>query len=286
MTRNDQMESLKLQAAIADIENKLFNGGASFRSSTSMLVKMLNDAKNELNSVEESEKKHHDEEQRKAQAEVAAVVYLVSRETALNELEREQYGAFIARDFFTKADFNNLDEFYTHTWDRLTEGGKAEMSQRVWEGVRRDEYEFTDMPESVKQKEAQRIHDMLSGISRTPPEMNRIPQTDRTEFVAAWDSGRKEVAYKILDRPSFAENVAVSSRPVLEKSGENRECFDRQALTDGELGKVVKKPSPSDSPQRDSDNTLSGDLLANLDCGASKPTALPLPQGEINRSPK
>jgi hypothetical protein len=286
MVNRDQMESLRLQAAITDIQAMIYNSGASARSSTSMLVKMLNDAKQELIGVEARSHQHNEEERRKIQAEVAAVVYLVAQETALNELEREQYGAFISREFFTKTDFDDLEKFYTYSWDKLTDGGKAQMSQRVWEGVRRHEYEFTELPDSVKEKEAQRIHDMLSGISRIPPEMNRIPQTDRTDFVTAWHSGRKEAAYNILDRPSFAENVVVLSRPVLEKSGEDREWFDPQALTDGELGKVVKKPSPSDSLHRDSDNTLSGDLLANLDSGASKPTALPLPQAGINRSPR
>ncbi len=210
MTRNDQMESLKLQAAIADIENKLFNGGASFRSSTSTLVKLLNDAKHELNSVDANEKKHHDEEQRKAQAEVAAVAYLVARETALNEHEREQYGAFIARDFFTKTDFNELEKFYTHAWDRMTEGGKAEMSHRVWEGVRREEYQFNELPESVKQKEAQLLRDSLRGVDRPLGELEQIPAQDRTNFIQAWDAGNRQEAYNVLDRPWFAEHASRS----------------------------------------------------------------------------
>jgi hypothetical protein len=266
MTRNDQMESRKLQAAIADIENKLFNGGASERSSTSMLVKMLNDAKNELNSVEENVKKHHDEEQRKVQAEVAAVVYLVSRETALNELEREQYGAFIARDFFTKADFNNLDEFYTHTWDRLTEGGKAEMSQRVWEGVRRDEYEFTDMPESVKQKEAMLLRDSLGAGDRPLGKLEQIPEQDRVDFIQACDSGNRKEAYKVLDRPSFAEHVSRSPEVAASKAAVN----DRAANTQEAKVAETKTEKPNGTGSTPSAETLD---FTDIDLETHKPSA-------------
>ena len=78
------------------------------------------------------------------------------KEAALNTKEKEQYSGFLKEDFFTKKDFGRLDDFYAHTWDRLSEGGKEQMSKRIWEGVRRNEYKFTDLPKDVQEKEESR----------------------------------------------------------------------------------------------------------------------------------
>jgi hypothetical protein len=137
---------------------------------------------------------------------------LVAQETALNQRERQQYGAFIQKEFFTKNDFTALEDFYASAWDRLTDGGKAQMSHRVWEGVRRDEYQFSELPDELKEKEAQSVRDKLSGLKQMPPEMSNIPATDRNDFTRAWDSGSKNEAYTVLDRPSFAENVALRQK--------------------------------------------------------------------------
>lgn len=191
MSKNDEVGSWKLQTVISDIEHRLSNRGASVGSSASMLAAILDDAKKQLNNLDLKQKDHNEEERRKANAELATVVYLVAQETALSQRERQQYGAFIQKDFSTKNDFTALEDFYSNAWDRLTEDGKVEMSQRVWEGVRREEYTFNDLPETVKQKEARSIRDMFAGLRQLPPEMDNISQADRSDFIEAWDDGRK-----------------------------------------------------------------------------------------------
>lgn len=39
-------------------------------------------------------------------------------------------------------------------YHKLTDGGKAEMSTRVWNGVRRKKYEFIELPDIVKEKDS------------------------------------------------------------------------------------------------------------------------------------
>ncbi len=251
-----------------------------------MLVGILNEAKKQLTGLQMKEQSHNDEERRKADAQLVAVVHLVTQETALNQRERQQYGAFIQKEFFTKNDFTELENFYASAWDRLTAGGKAQMSHRVWEGVRRDEYQFSELPDEVKEKEAQSVRDMLSALKEMPPEMKRIPVTDRNDFTRAWDSGRKDEAYTVLDRSSFKENVAISTTPVLERNGEVQQTSSRRELADNEQVNEVEVQSPPRNSERNGGKAFSTDLLAGLDNSASKPTDLPTPIGIVERSPQ
>lgn len=74
-----------------------------------------------------------DEKKKRAEAETLGLVYLVQKEARLSAAEKQQYGSFLEKDFFTKNDFDDLDKFYGSAWDRLTDDGKAQMSHRVWE---------------------------------------------------------------------------------------------------------------------------------------------------------
>ena len=286
MSKIDEIESWKLQARISDLEHQLSSSGASVRSSTSMLLEILNDAKRQLTGLQMKEQSHNEDERRKADAQLVAVVQLVAQETALNQRERQQYGAFIQKEFFTKNDFTALEDFYASAWDRLTDGGKAQMSHRVWEGVRRDEYQFSELPDELKEKEAQSVRDKLSGLKHMPPEMNNISATDRNDFTRAWDSGRKNEAYTVLDRPSFAENVALVSAPILERSGEVNQASCRRKIADIEQVTDVEAPQAPQTPERKSGKAISADLLAGLDNAVSKPTDLPSPTGDGGRGPK
>ncbi len=63
---------------------------------------------------------------------------LVEREKALTETERKEYTALLKHERFTKAEFGTLERFYKSAYDKLTEGGKAEISKRVWSGTRKE----------------------------------------------------------------------------------------------------------------------------------------------------
>jgi len=176
---------------------------------TSILVSNIESLKDRMEIVER-EVAISQEEKNQLTVREAAMVYLMERETALTHNEREQYGAFLSREFFTKDDFGSLAGFYENTWDRLSEDGKAQMSHRVWEGVRQEQYQFSELPEAVKEKEGQRLYQALKNEVALAGQLERIPQADRHDFVTAWQSGKHEEAYQVLNRSTFTDNVAVS----------------------------------------------------------------------------
>ena len=143
--------------------------------------------------------------------------YLVERETALSVSERGQYSSFLSKPFFTKSDFAELNEFYGSAYERLTERGKAEMSFRVWEGVRNGEYLFTDLPDNVKEKESERLYNLLANPDQMPENLKNIPEAERQEFMVAMKSGNREAAYKMLDGESFKDSVASSVEVAMKK---------------------------------------------------------------------
>lgn len=219
MSKLDEVERQRLAQAVRQMEILLHSHSASAGSAvTSMLVNFVEGAKKRIAALdteikaETAEKKEHEERHI-----AASIRHLAERETALNQRERGQYAQFLSREFFTKNDFGTLEDFYTSAWDRLSEGGKAQMSHRVWEGVRREEYEFSELPEVVKEKEAERLRDQLR-YKNPPPELGAIPLKDRSDFIDAWDSGQKRKAYEMLDRESFAENVALTAKQHVAQS--------------------------------------------------------------------
>lgn len=64
---------------------------------------------------------------------------LAQKEHTLNQSERADYIDLLRHPRFTKADSAELDRFYKKPYDKLSEQGKDEMSQRVWAGTHPDE---------------------------------------------------------------------------------------------------------------------------------------------------
>lgn len=226
-----ESEYKQLLAQIANIERNMALPAS--REVSNALLTFLNSLKTRLGVLEEKQKAA--EESKERAENLQRVVQLVERETALNAAEKEQYGSFLKQEYFTKADFGRLDEFYTNTYDKLTAEGKAQMSYRVWEGVRREEYRFSAMPESVKEREAAGVR---QGLEAGHKNLKAIPEEDRSDFINAWDAGRKHESYKVLDRPSFAKSVSVSPA-VSEKDAAHHEARNTTVV---ENEHKVKKP--------------------------------------------
>lgn len=208
ITGLDKAEAARLREVVRQLESLLAPGGAQGGVAGSMLLhQMLESDRQRLLHLEELEAAALVDEREKSVRELALSV-AAQRETALTAAERAQYTEFLGKEAFTKADFGKLEDFYRSAWDRLSEDGKAEMSQRIWEGVRRDEYEFSELPDIVKQKEAQYLYNQLRDGAERNPGLLRIPETDRADFLREWDTGNRSKTYEVLDRPSFSENVA------------------------------------------------------------------------------
>ena len=64
------------------------------------------------------------------------IAALVAVEKALSDSDQEEYSAILKHEHFTKAEFAQLEHFYSNGYDKLSEEGKRQMSRRVWDGMR------------------------------------------------------------------------------------------------------------------------------------------------------
>lgn len=237
----EEQERKQLLAAIAHVERSMAVP-ASREVSTGLLT-YLNSLKTRLGALEEKQKAFEEQEERTAG--LQRVAAMVERETALNAAEKEQYRGFLMKEFFTKGDFSALENFYAGAYDRLTEEGKSEMSYRVWEGIRRGEFEFQEMPEVLKEKEAARLREELGAGNK---DLEAIPETDRSDFINSWDAGRKKESYEVLDRPAFAKAVSLSPAVVPEKEV-TTQAVKADAVQDKTNTKTAKVQTPATTPE-------------------------------------
>jgi len=199
----DRMEQASLERVVSDLERDMrssppgtrpfFNGVISnLRARLGVLDKKIHDAERE----KEQEKSNE-----------VAVIQLAEKEAALNAKEKGEYSGFLKEDYFTKKDFAHLDEFYAHTWDRLSEGGKDQMSKRIWEGVRRNEYKFSNLPKDVQEKEEDRVYKLLKEAPARRTNALQVPEADRSDFIRSYEKGDRTNAAHILDREAFKQNM-------------------------------------------------------------------------------
>jgi len=263
MAESEEDEYWRLRTAVSQIEAVVANGAVGTHSQvSSILLTWADNARKRLDQIEHSGSQLPDNEKRQRDAtQLVFAKYLVEKETALNSQERAQYEGFLSREFFTREDFGALEQFYAKSWDKLSEAGKAQMSYRIWEGARRDEYDFSELPEKVKEKEAQRLYEALLNEKGRPAELNRIPAEDSQGFVQAWKNGNREEAYQILNRPAFAENVALSPRVMSAENGKQQNTTERAEVAGGTSVTSVEAAPQSEVSSNDS---MSEELLGKL----------------------
>lgn len=200
----DEMERSNLQKSISEVEALL---AASTPGTRPVFENFLQNTKARVNTLDKKIKDSEKERDARSRDEVAKTEYLAKRETALNAREQKTYSGFLEKEFFTKNDFAGLEQFYQKTWDRLSEDGKDEMSHRIWEGIRRDEYTFSELPQAVREKEAERVYSLLRRSETELRGAERIPAQDREDFIGAYEDGKRNEAATILDRESFREHM-------------------------------------------------------------------------------
>ena len=208
MSQLDDVEYANLAEQVRRIEELVNSGQAG--GSDYLLKGFLNNAKARMEVIRQDEHGSEEKKEQKSRENANAVI-LAEMEHRLNSVEKEQYSGFLKLDYFTKANFEELDEFYEKTWDKLTEEGKSQMSYRVWEGVRQGEYSFDELPENVRKKEAERLYEKLVGTERAPASLANIPQQDRADFIREYEAGNEKAVTEVLNRESFSMNVSTHS---------------------------------------------------------------------------
>ena len=205
------------------------------------------------------------------------VAALVERESRLTLGEKEQYGSFLKLDWFTKSNFEDLDQFYSSSWDRLSEEGKTQMSYRVWEGVRQGEYSFAELPENVRKKEADRLYEQLMGEDMGQPSLANIPAQDREEFIREYEAGNDQAVAEVLSRESFVMNVSTTS---------SREDSLRESSVSSKKEAEDQKPRKSESRESRESNDASEELsLAGVALADATDVSSPAVQNPGSRAP-
>lgn len=146
----DEQERNNLQRAISDLETVIAVSNPNTRR---ILESSLAGAKLRVSTLDKRIEEAKVERAAEVQAQAMAAVALAAKETALSARERETYRGFLEESYFTKKDFGKLDEFYKHGYDRLSEEGKEEMSQRLHEGIKRGEFRFSDLSRAVQERD-------------------------------------------------------------------------------------------------------------------------------------
>jgi hypothetical protein len=125
------------------------------------------------------------------------------------------------------------------------------------------------------------LHQLLLKGEDVATDLEKIPQTDREDFQSAWRAGHRKEACEILDRPSFAENVAVSSRRVTSQNGREQAGDKRSAIAEASANteKTARQSAPATTsgskPVSDADlSALSLDNFKSVP--SAKPTQLPV----------
>jgi len=276
----DRLEQASLERSVSDVERLMLSSSPGAHP---ILSAFLLNAKARLGALE---KKIHDEEHEKeeqARHDIALVV-LAEREAALSEKERDQYSGFLKEDFFTKKDFARLDDFYAHGWDRLSQRGRDEMSHRIWEGVRRDEYKFADLPKSVREKETNQAYQILRDSPNRSDSAAQIPEKDKDDFLRAYASGSRDDAAKILDRPSFKENMfpAGDAKEVRHTAVTQGKDVDSETVA---TGVKAVDPKRGKDQSKAADDSMGNLDLSAIDLSGMKP-AENSTQGSVASLPK
>ena len=243
MAAVDLNEYRKLQDTVLEVE-KLLAG--SPQGVNPLLATFLANAKKRIEVLEHEIK----EAEEKVRVEQAVAAKTAEAEAALNQDEKNIFAGLLKKDFFTKHDLPEVDSFYKRAWDKLTEGGKGELSHRVWEGIRHGEAKFSELLDNIKEKEAKRLYELLNKHEDVSTQAAQIPESDRKDFIRAFESGKKEEAYQILDRQSFTNNVSVS-REIKSVDAQASREVDSKSIASAAITKTsdaAKETGLDDSP--------------------------------------
>jgi hypothetical protein len=242
-TSTDELERSTLQKAISDVERVIAN---SVPGTQSFLQVFLQNAKGRVDALDKKIKDAQVERETHAR-EAVVIAQMVEREKALNAQEKETFGCFLKKDFFTKSDFGSLEKFYAKTWDKLSDEGKDAMSHRFWEGIRRDQYSFGAAPKDMREKETDWAYTTLVKRENVPSRAGKIPEKDRQDFIRAYEAGEKEESQKILERDSFKQHLFRGA----ESNGEQQIHAERGRDKEGKVvgAAIASAPSARDEPR-------------------------------------
>jgi hypothetical protein len=245
-TKQQEMERDSLQGVISQMQGALMFATPESRPA---LATALRNATARLGVVEKKIEELQVARETEAK-EQTNVIAIAQRESRLNQQERNTFAGFLKEDFFTKKDFGRLEQFYEKTWDRLSESGKNQMSHRIWEGIRHHEYTFDQLPPKVRERETERAYGALVKQPDLAADVSKIPEKDRSDFIRAYEAGKRDEAEKILERESFRSNMfrGAESKSVKHTGVEIGRDGDGKSVRE----KIAAGPVPGEPPRQPS----------------------------------
>lgn len=153
MAGNNEVEGSRFARKVEEIEKLIRAGGMT--SGGSSLAALLQTAEARLEETRmEDQQFGPDTKNKKERDHNAAIAHMVEREHKLNQKEREQYARFLEMEYFRRKDLDQLAAFYADGggYDKLSEEGKIQMSQRIEKGIERGEFTRDDLPAEVSRK--------------------------------------------------------------------------------------------------------------------------------------
>lgn len=280
MSELDKAEYQRIEAAIRATEQMMI-GNPHIRQDA--VAALLEPSKGRLHQLDHNGTGlSADVDNRKKQAsDSIAIAVLVMQETQLNSAEKEIYGSFLQQDHFSRDDFGKLDEFYTDggAWDRLSENGKKNMSERFWKGVEQGQYTLQEAPQNVRNKETDQLAFYIQNPDKAPEAVQRMSPAVKADFMTAHESGNKEAAREILNsKPLFESSTNGKTQAAAEHSevALGREAEDKaETLTQNQGSAEELEDRASDIPK-----------LASFDeLPSTSPTQLPAAGGSSGRTP-
>lgn len=268
MSELDKSEYQRIEAAIRATEQAMA-GNPHIR--TDAAAAMLEPSKKRLEVLEQDGfAPHQDDDKRKKEGQTAvAVAYLVMQETRLNSEEKQAYGSFLQKDYFTRNDLADLEDFYADggAWDKLTKKGKEEMFIRLDEGIQRGEIEFSELSPTMRQKHMETPYlEFTQSKSSNDSIFRDTPPEAREEFIREYEAGNYEAAREVLnlqgvkldsvtkdqnqaatERSEVADGTKISEDKSLAQKAERNQTTDDEleslsALTD--LPKISQSGNP------------------------------------------
>jgi len=267
MTTLDEAEHQRLQNAISDAERIL---GGNPENSMSTIAVGMQPMKQRIDALEKDGVLGADHQERKKSdsATAVAIAALVAQESRLSHSERQTYSDFLRQDYFTRDDFKKLDAFYADSgaWDRLTDEGKKQMSERIWTGVEQGSHSFAELPNNIRKKETDQLADYIKNPEKAPDAVQRMSPEAKQEFIRTYDSGDQGAAQEVLN----SEALFGSSQEKTQATSVRRsEAAARDEKTDeGKKEENLTKKATSDVSQSDSN------FFAGL-TESTSPTSLP-----------
>ncbi len=158
----DKMERDSLSKAISDVETAI---AVSTPGTRAVLEVFIFNARGRI-AVLEKQIADVTSEREAQERQSTAAVSMAQREAALSSEERETYGHFLEKEFFTRNDFGKLEQFYSKSWDRLGHEGKAIMDRGREAG--------SSLPSPWK-KQADRRAKQLAGNNWSKRHFLRLP---------------------------------------------------------------------------------------------------------------